>query len=50
MEEKISKDELLEEVKVALQDEFVAEMKKDAEGLVLRFANGQAFRLTIEEV
>ncbi len=50
MEAKIEKEALLEEVKVALQDEFVAEIERMEGALVMRFKNGQTFRLQIEEV
>ena len=44
------KEALLEEVKVALQDEFVAEIERMEGVLVMRFKNGQTFRLQIAEV
>ena len=50
MQEVMKKEELLEEVKVVLQDEFVAEIKEENGTLVMRFVNGQSFRLTLDEV
>ncbi len=50
MTKKIEVQALLEEIKVALADEFVAEIVREEEGLTLRFAGGQAFRLKVEEV
>ena len=47
---KIETKELVEQIKVALQEEFVAEVAKEGEDLVLRFVSGQAFRICVEEV
>ncbi len=49
MAKKIELKELLEEIEVALSDEFVAEVKREEDGLTLRFVNGQTFRLRVEE-
>ena len=46
---KIETKELVEQIKVALQEEFVAEVAKEGEDLVLRFVSGQAFRICVEE-
>ncbi len=46
----IEKKDLLEEIKTALCDEFVAEITKEEESLLLRFFGGQTFRLTLEEI
>ncbi len=50
MQEKITKQELLTEMKVALEDEFVASVTEEEDGIALRFLNGQKFRLSVEEV
>ena len=48
---KIETKELVEQIKVVLQEEFVAEVaKRGGEDLVLRFVSGQAFRICVEEV
>ncbi len=51
LEEKISVDELLEQVKLALSDEFVAKARiNHAEKmLTLRFPNGQKFAVAVWE-
>ncbi len=46
----IKKEELLEEIRIALRDEFVAEITKEEEGLQIRFPEGPTFRLKIEEI
>ncbi len=46
---KIEKSELIKQIACALQDEFVAEITQEAEGISLRFVNGQKFLLTVEE-
>ncbi len=50
MQEKIQVNELVEEMKVALRDEFVAQVTAEGAEITLRFANGQAFRVRVEEV
>ena len=52
LEEKISVDELLEQVKLALSDEFVAKVRiNHAEKmLTLRFPNGQKFSVAVWEM
>ncbi len=50
MSEKIKTNELVEEIKLALQDTFVAELQSDEEGILLRFLNGQKFRLRVESI
>ncbi len=50
MTKKIEVQELLAEMKVALADEFVAEVKEENGGLSLRFAGGQTFLVKVEEV
>ncbi len=49
MTKKIEVKELLAEMKVALGDEFVAEITEEESALVLRFVGGQAFRVKVEE-
>ncbi len=48
--EKLNAQELLEEIKLALHDTFVAELTNENESLVLRFLSGQKFRLSLEEL
>ncbi len=50
MEQKITTQELLAEMKVALADEFVAEVTQEEDGLTIRFLKGQTFRIRVEEV
>ena len=46
---KIELNELMEQVKVALKDEFVAKIETTENGLTLEFLNGQKFNIRIEE-
>ena len=46
---KIELNELMEQVKVALKDEFVAKIETTENGLTLEFLNGQKFDITIKE-
>ena len=46
---KIEKKVLTEQIKIVLQDEFVVEIMEKAEELLLKFLNGQIFRLKIKE-
>ncbi len=50
MQETITKENLLMEIKAALGDTFVAEIKETEGALILRFLNGQSFRLGLEEI
>ncbi len=50
MAKKIEVRELLTEMKVALADEFVAEVTEEENGLLLRFVSGQTFRVKVEEI
>ncbi len=50
MTKKIEVQDLLTEMKVALADEFVAEVKQEERGLTLRFASGQTFLVKVEEL
>ncbi len=43
-------NDLLEEMQVALRDEFVAEIAQEEGGLLMKFSDGQTFRVTVEEV
>ncbi len=45
----INVQNLVEEIRLALHDAFVAELTKEENALVLRFLNGQKFRLLVEE-
>ena len=47
--EKIGLEELLTEITCAIQEYFVVETQADVNTVVLRFVNGQKFRLTVEE-
>lgn len=49
MENKIKQEELLEELKIAIEDIFVAGITKTEGQIRLQFLNGQQFLLTIEE-
>ncbi len=46
----MNKQDLLEEIKVALQDEFLAEIVEEEGSLVMRFFSGEKFRVRVEEV
>ena len=46
---KIEKKVLTEQIKIVLQDEFVVEIMEKAEELLLKFLNGQIFRLKSKE-
>lgn len=46
----INKENLLCEIKSALEDEFVANVTQKDNTLCLRFVNGQLFQLTVEPV
>ena len=46
---KIVKEELIEEIKAALKDEFVAKISNDKSGITLQFLNGQSFEVTVKE-
>ncbi len=50
MQEEIREEDLLLEVQAALEDVFVAEIMKKDGALCMRFANGQAFRVSIEKI
>ncbi len=45
----IQKEDLVVEIKAALCDTFVAEIAAEENEIVLRFVNGQKFRLTVKE-
>ena len=46
---KLTVKEVLEEVKCAINDCFVARVKQEEDCLEIRFLNGQVFRLHITE-
>ena len=46
---KIKLNELMEQVKVALKDEFIAKVEETENGFALEFVNGQKFNIRIEE-
>ncbi len=46
---KIQINEFIEQVKVALQDEFVAKLETTENGVTVEFLNGQKFDVTIKE-
>lgn len=46
---KIVKEELIEEIKAALKDEFIAKICKNENGIVLQFLNGQSFAVVVNE-
>lgn len=47
--EKIGKEELLEEIRAALEEFFLASVSKRGGSLFLHFSNGQKFSLEIGE-
>lgn len=51
MEQKeiIEAEKLLEEVRAALKDVFIAKIHKSEDGLKLKFSNGQTFTLALWE-
>ncbi len=50
MQQSIQKKDLIEEIRAALADEFVATVTQEETGLVLAFPSGQSFRLSVEEL
>lgn len=46
---KIEREEVLEEIKFALKDVFVATVRKVSDELKIRFPSGQTFTLTVWE-
>ncbi len=48
--EKISVEQLTEEVKALLQEDFVAQIIQNNDRLQMQFLNGQNFVLTVEEI
>ena len=49
MEEKIEARDLLQEIKLAIKDLFVAKMHQSGDEVSLTFSNGQRFILTLWE-
>ena len=47
--EKIKKEFLLQEIRIAIKDIFIAEVHRCKDGINLRFPNGQAFELSLWE-
>ncbi|MBQ2701484.1 MAG: hypothetical protein IJF64_00695 [Clostridia bacterium] len=47
---KIKTEELIQQIKKLLNEEFVAEIINDEDIILLRFTNGQIFKLTIKEM
>lgn len=46
---KITKEQLLEEMKIALSDEFEAEVLESEGRLTIEFGSGQTFDVSVEE-
>ena len=46
----IKKEELLEEIKILLQDVFVAKIEDVEKGVSIEFLNGQKFSVAIDEM
>lgn len=46
---RVTKEELLQELKVLMEDEFVAEIKEEDEKISLKFLSGQKFYVEISE-
>lgn len=49
MEEKITAEQLLQEIKPIIKDCFVAVVHKNSDGLSLSFPNGQKFTVAVWE-
>lgn len=48
--QKIQKENLMNELVVALKDVFVAEVAQNENVLTVKFVNGQKFSLQVEEI
>ena len=48
--QKIQKENLMNELVVALKDVFVAEVSQNENVLTVKFVNGQKFSLQVEEI
>jgi len=48
-ENAIAKEALLEELKLAINDYFVAQIQKEEDGISMRFPNGQEFIIHVHE-
>ena len=48
-DKRIEAEELLQEIKISLKDDFVASVRKRGDELVLQFTNGQKFAVTVWE-
>ena len=48
-EERLETENLLEEIKVAIKDIFVATVRKRGDEISIQFPNGQKFALTVWE-
>lgn len=46
---KVEKRDLLEEMKVMFQDEFIADVQSNETAIVLSFENGQKFSIEVKE-
>ena len=49
MEEQIKREELLQEVQMAIKDVFIATVRKRGDEVIIKFPNGQKFTLTLWE-
>ena len=47
---KIEIEELLEEIKCVLADEFVATVEKESDEIAIRFDNNQKFVVSVKEI
>lgn len=45
----ITADDLIEQLKPAIKDLFVAKVRKNSDGLLLKFSNNQSFTIGIWE-
>lgn len=50
MEKKILLDELIEEIRIVLKDEFTAKIHTKGNGIAMEFYDGQKFRLLVTEI
>lgn len=41
---------ILSEIEIILKDELIATFERNDEGFIIAFANGQKFRLRLEEI
>lgn len=47
---KVERENLIADLECVIQDEFVAKIEKNENGLTLAFLNGQTFQISVEEI